>query len=215
MSKLIKQHYSKNSLQNFMTVMLSITGLFVLYRYIKSIEKDSKIIQNYVLELESRVKNIEKFQTHLNNTAHHQAVDNTISVSSFNESVNDVIVTDDNNDNLDDNDDLDDDNFDDDDDESIGSEDITNLLKKVILGNIDMNEALPEVTEVVESESDETKTNQYDIVEDNKSDDITISYKTETEYKKMNLTELRKLLKDKNMSTKGSKNELVTRLLSC
>lgn len=214
MSKLIKHQYSKSSLQNFMTVMLSITGLFVLYRYIKSIEKDSKIIQNYVLELESRVKNVEKNQMTVSNTVPPK-LDNTNSVPDGNTNVDTVIVSDDDIDDIDDFDD-------DDDDESIGSEDITNLLKKVILGNVDMNETLPEViNEVIEvvdeSESNEIETTNTkdDVVEYNKSDDITISYKTETQYKKMNLTELRTLLKDKGMDTKGSKSELVTRLLSC
>ena len=227
MSKLIKHQYSKNSLQNFMTVMLSITGLFILYRYIKSIEKDSKIVQNYLLELELRVKNIEKQQNTITNTK--------ITTSSEPQPqqkpqiIENVTIDEDELKTL----------PDDDDNESIGSEDITNLLKKVILENCDVHndknsEILDEISEInevldvtndvdvnteteqnveVEVEVNDTDTDKYNNTDH--LDDITISYKTESQYKKMTLPELREILKEKNMNTKGSKSELVKRILNC
>jgi len=227
MSKLIKHQYSKNSLQNFMTVMLSITGLFILYRYIKSIEKDSKIVQNYLLELELRVKNIEKQQNTITNTK--------ITTSSEPQPqqkpqiIENVTIDEDELKTL----------PDDDDNESIGSEDITNLLKKVILENCDVHndknsEILDEISEInevldvtndvdVNTETEqnvevEVEVNDTDTDKDNNTDhldDITISYKTESQYKKMTLPELREILKEKNMNTKGSKSELVKRILNC
>ncbi len=222
MSKLIKHQYSKNSLQNFMTVMLSITGLFILYRYIKSIEKDSKIVQNYLLELELRVKNIEKQQNTITNTK--------ITTSSEPQPqqkpqiIENVTIDEDELKTLPD-----------DDNESIGSEDITNLLKKVILENCDVHndnnseifDEISEINEVLDVTNDvdvNTETEQNVEVEVNDTDkdsntdhldDITISYKTESQYKKMTLPELREILKEKNMNTKGSKSELVKRILNC
>jgi hypothetical protein len=207
--------------------MLSITGLFILYRYIKSIEKDSKIVQNYLLELELRVKNIEKQQNTITNTK--------ITTSSEPQPqqkpqiIENVTIDEDELKTL----------PDDDDNESIGSEDITNLLKKVILENCDVHndknsEILDEISEInevldvtndvdVNTETEqnvevEVEVNDTDTDKDNNTDhldDITISYKTESQYKKMTLPELREILKEKNMNTKGSKSELVKRILNC
>jgi|TARA_Y100000389_G_scaffold105527_1_gene102433 tRNA splicing endonuclease len=202
--------------------MLSITGLFILYRYIKSIEKDSKIVQNYLLELELRVKNIEKQQNTITNTK--------ITTSSEPQPqqkpqiIENVTIDEDELKTLPD-----------DDNESIGSEDITNLLKKVILENCDVHndnnseifDEISEINEVLDVTNDvdvNTETEQNVEVEVNDTDkdsntdhldDITISYKTESQYKKMTLPELREILKEKNMNTKGSKSELVKRILNC
>ena len=212
MSKLIKHQYSKNSLQNFMTVMLSVTGLFILYRYIKAIAKDSKIIQNYVIELESRVTSIEKQQKTINieDFAKKQSI--ALNETEVDDEFDDEIEEDE------------EDEEDEDDNESIGSEDITNLLKKVMLGTADIHDEDDEddddVIEQIEVEvvaetcdGDEPAVTSNEVEPTVDHEDITISYKSD--YKKMTLPELRKLLKEKSMVTKGTKSELIDRLANC
>jgi len=207
---LIKHQYSKNSLQNFMTVMLSVTGLFILYRYIKTIAKDSKIIQNYVIELESRVTSIEKQQKSMNieDLAKKQSIAlNETEVEDFDNDLDDEIEEDE----------------DEDDNESIGSEDITNLLKKVMLGTADIHDDGVDVKEEIEVEVvdstietcdvDEPEVTSNEVEPTVDPEDIMISYKSD--YKKMTLPELRKLLKEKNMVSKGTKSELIDRLSNC
>ena len=219
MSKLIKHQYSKNSLQNFMTVMLYITGLFILYRYIKTIAKDSKIIQNYVIELESRVTTIEKHQNTINiqELAKKQSIAlNETEVDNFDNDLDDEIEKDED----------EDEDEDEEDNESIGSEDITNLLKKVMLGTADIHEdededdVIEEIeVEIVDSmktetcDVDEPKVTSNEVEPTVDPEDITISYKSD--YKKMTLPELRKLLKEKNLVSKGTKSELIDRLANC
>ena len=202
MSKLIKHQYSKNSLQNFMTVMLSVTGLFILYRYIKTIAKDSKIIQNYVIELESRVTSIEKQQKTINIEEFAKKQSIALNETEVDDEFDDEIEEDE----------------DEDDNESIGSEDITNLLKKVMLGTADIQDddvieeiEVEVVAETCDSNEPEVTSNEVEPTVDH--EDITISYKSD--YKKMTLPELRKLLKEKNMVTKGTKSELIDRLSNC
>lgn len=202
MSKLIKHQYSKNSLQNFMTVMLSVTGLFILYRYIKTIAKDSKIIQNYVIELESRVTSIEKQQKTINIEEFAKKQSIALNETEVDDEFDDEIEEDE----------------DEDDNESIGSEDITNLLKKVMLGTADIQDddvieqiEVEVVAETCDGDEPEVTSNEVEPTVDH--EDITISYKSD--YKKMTLPELRKLLKEKNMVSKGTKSELIDRLSNC
>lgn len=203
MSKLIKHQYSKNSLQNFMTVMLSVTGLFILYRYIKTIAKDSKIIQNYVIELESRVTGIEKQQKTINIEEFAKKQSIALNETEVDDEFDDEIEEDE----------------DEDDNESIGSEDITNLLKKVMLGTADIQDdddvieeiEVEVVAETCDGDEPEVTSNEVEPTVDH--EDITISYKSD--YKKMTLPELRKLLKEKNMVSKGTKSELIDRLSNC
>jgi len=199
---LIKHQYSKNSLQNFMTVMLSVTGLFILYRYIKTIAKDSKIIQNYVIELESRVTSIEKQQKTINIEEFAKKQSIALNETEVDDEFDDEIEEDE----------------DEDDNESIGSEDITNLLKKVMLGTADIQDddvieqiEVEVVAETCDGDEPEVTSNEVEPTVDH--EDITISYKSD--YKKMTLPELRKLLKEKNMVSKGTKSELIDRLSNC
>lgn len=207
MSKLIKHQYSKNSLQNFMTVMLSVTGLFILYRYIKTIAKDSKIIQNYVIELESRVTGIEKQQKTINIEEFAKKQSIALNETEVDDEFDDEIEEDE----------------DEDDNESIGSEDITNLLKKVMLGTADIQDDEEDDDDVIEQievevvaetcDGDEPEVTSNEVEPTVDHEDITISYKSD--YKKMTLPELRKLLKEKNMVSKGTKSELIDRLSNC
>jgi hypothetical protein len=186
--------------------MLSVTGLFILYRYIKTVAKDSKIIQNYVLELESRVTSIEKQQKTINIEEFAKKQSIALNETEVDDEFDDEIEEDE----------------DEDDNESIGSEDITNLLKKVMLGTADIQDdeddddvieeiEVEVVAETCDSNEPEVTSNEVEPTVDH--EDITISYKSD--YKKMTLPELRKLLKEKNMVSKGTKSELIDRLSNC
>jgi len=182
--------------------MLSVTGLFILYRYIKTIAKDSKIIQNYVIELESRVTSIEKQQKTINIEEFAKKQSIALNETEVDDEFDDEIEEDE----------------DEDDNESIGSEDITNLLKKVMLGTADIQDddvieqiEVEVVAETCDGDEPEVTSNEVEPTVDH--EDITISYKSD--YKKMTLPELRKLLKEKNMVSKGTKSELIDRLSNC
>ena len=119
---------------------------------------------------------------------------------------------------------------------SIQSEDITNMLRQVMGGNnddiedeiianimVDVNNdennvKIEELEDIDDNEDNEDNEDNADN-EDQKSDDIIITNKkdddlnSKTLLKKTN-EELKNMLKAKALSTKGTKNELVERLLS-
>ena len=101
MAKLNLPKSPTTTFHNALVMLLVIIGNFILYRYIKNVEKDTKILHTYILELNEKIKQISTRQVvqptplvHKTNTT--PDIDN------------------------------------DDDTESVGSQDITNLLKKVM-----------------------------------------------------------------------------------
>tara|TARA_Y100000389_G_scaffold198336_1_gene234680 strand:+ start:3432 stop:4055 length:624 start_codon:yes stop_codon:yes gene_type:complete len=198
---------STNSLQNIILLLLFVVGLFVLYRYVKTIETETKLLQNHLIEL------TEKIQFLLNNN--NSNTNNSSSVKQKTLHNDDAIV-------------LDDDKLKD--DMSIQSEDITNMLRKVMGGGdnedaeddiianimvdvngdaVDNNVQIEEIIE--DDEIEETKEDDDDdiIIPSKNTEDVT----SKSFFKKTN-EELKTMLKEKSLSTKGTKSELVERLLN-
>lgn len=244
---------SKNSLQNALLLLVVVVGLFMIYRYVKSIEGEVKILHNHFIELSEKVHNgamlttVEKDRKIKSKSKKNEK---STKQNSIVEEKSDEVVSDDN--------------------ESVKSEDITNILRKVIGGDDGNMEELEEdnntidimnklfsnvvqnsivednvqkctVTEIID-ESDEQKEKDDDDEQDDDEQDeedeeedennggneeedddfieIINKKNNSTNFDKVNLMkktneELKNLLKDKNLSTKGPKNELVERLLSC
>lgn len=196
---------SSNSIQNVILLLLFVVGLFVLYRYVKTVENETKILQNNLIELTERI------QLFINN--------NNAYMKPYVEpqlhtvpNVTENIVQDS------------------DDTVSIQSEDITKMLKKVMGVPDDDDDDDDEIiqTIVMDIEKDEHEENddneeesvvKIDEVKDD-DDDIIITNKqttppnlSESLMKKTN-EELKNMLKVKSLSTKGTKSELVERLLT-
>jgi len=209
---------STNSLQNIIMLLLFVVGLFVLYRYVKTIETETKLLQNHLIEL------TEKIQFILNNNGQPSKLTQS---SVEQNSVQDKLMIN-----------ADEQNDEQNDDMSIQSEDITNMLRKVMGGGdeddddciianimVDVNrddvENNVKIEEIIENDKEENMENEQedDGKENMEEDDIIIPKKSTEKVtakflsKKTN-EELKTMLKEKSLSTKGTKSELVDRLLS-
>ena len=196
---------STNSVQNIILLLLFVVGLFVLYRYVKTIETETKLLQNHLIEL------TDKIQFLLSNNSHPIQTERSVQQ---NKHEKDMSVEDQkSNDNM-----------------SIQSEDITNMLRKVMGGGDDEVEDDIIANIMVDVNSDDVKNNvqieelienedEEEKAEEDDDDEITIQNKNTEEItskfllKKTN-EELKTMLKEKALSTKGTKTELVERLLS-
>ena len=205
---------STNSLQNVILLLLFVIGLFVLYRYVKTIETETKLLHNHVIELTEKIQNM--------STCKYEAKDATMEtyVRSNNLHVEGVQNKEEEEDTA-----------------SIKSDDITNMLKKVMGGGntYDGDVIVDEI--VINVEQDEYHVTESMTIEDitnmetdnnvsdsNKNtvlnlDDTTSTHSQEEIsqeklfYRKTN-EELKGMLKVKQLSTKGSKQELVERLMN-
>tara|TARA_Y100000389_G_scaffold193485_1_gene222301 strand:+ start:3452 stop:4084 length:633 start_codon:yes stop_codon:yes gene_type:complete len=201
---------STNSLQNIILLLLFVVGLFVLYRYVKTIETETKLLQNHLIEL------TEKIQFLLNNTNNSQSAPKLTSPKLPHTEYVDVVIDDDKlNDTM-----------------SIQSEDITNMLRKVMGGGndedvdediianmmvdvngdeVENNVKIEEIVEDDDYEKEKEKEEEEDaiIISNTNTDEVTLKSLS----KKTN-EELKTMLKEKSLLTKGTKSELVERLLS-
>lgn len=211
---------STNSLQNVILLLLFVIGLFVLYRYVKTIETETKMLHNHVIELTEKIQNLSTC-----NNPKINVVDTVSTKSSVGFKNKEEAVVDQNDEN---------------DDMSIQSEDITNMLKKVMGGDSyqEDDDAIVDniIIDIKQEEDDETLTPTSMIIEDitetksennftegsNKSNVLNIDDSDkksqneviqETLMKKTN-EELKGMLKEKQLQIKGSKQELVGRLMS-
>ena len=206
---------STNSLQNIILLLLFVVGLFVLYRYVKTIETETKLLQNHLIEL------TEKIQFLLNNTNNSQSAPKLTSPKLPHTEYVDVVIDDDKlNDTM-----------------SIQSEDITNMLRKVIGGGndedvdediianmmVDVNgdevENNVKIEEIVEDDDYEKEKEKEEKEKEEEEDAIIISNTNTDEVTLKSLSkktneELKTMLKEKSLLTKGTKSELVERLLS-
>jgi hypothetical protein len=240
-----KQLYkSKNSIHNAILLLLFVVGLFILYRYVKNVDTENKMLHTHVLELSEKVhllnnintkilkesneeinvpkQNQVQNQEKLNQVELDQGELNEFLVQELNQvfepykhqtcTVEDV-----------------------DDDESIKSIDITDMLKKVMGSNCEEDEKEEEeeeeddgelldleIDEIVEKVYEEEARNSVqevstNIVEDEdveEDDEVVIvpKFSKEKLLKETN-DSLREILKSKGLLTKGSKAELVERII--
>lgn len=246
---------SSSAFHNSLLLLLVILGNFILYRYIKNIEKDTKILHTYILELNEKIKQPRGVQNSVQDVDSLKKSPNVVHSNGDAEN--------------------------DEDSESIGSQDITNLLKKVMFPEEDdelMNvlhcvgvqdisfdecddkiviaDVFDEVdneptksTECVTEYEDKDVQDESELEQnlntnseeqivpllslgsevlhggtkcetpidvDTSSDEIFLKTSTSNDKKKYtSLTneELKKLLKEKGLSTKGVKSELVMRIM--
>ena len=113
---------STSSIQNALILLLFIIGLFVMYRYVKTLETEMKLLHNHIIEITEKTHQLDTEQKKMKSSIDsgmcpmpspfppHQPVHQNSS--------NAVLMDLDNND----------------DNESIQSDDITNILRKVIGG---------------------------------------------------------------------------------
>lgn len=242
-----KQLYkSKNSIHNAILLLLFVVGLFILYRYVKNVDTENKMLHTHVLELSEKVhllnnintkilkesneeinvpkQNQVQNQEKMNQVELDQGELNEFLVQELNQvfepykhqtcTVEDV---------------------EDDDDESIKSIDITDMLKKVMGSNDEEDEKeeeeeddgelldleIDEIVEKVYEEEEarnsvqEVSTNIVEDVEDVEDEDevvIVPKFSKEKLLKETN-DSLREILKSKGLLTKGSKAELVERII--
>jgi hypothetical protein len=251
-----KQLYkSKNSIHNAILLLLFVVGLFILYRYVKNVDTENKMLHTHVLELsekvhllnnintkilkesneeinvpkQNQVQNQEKLnQEKLNQVELDQGELNEFLVQELNQvfepykhqtcTVEDV---------------------EDDDDESIKSIDITDMLKKVMGSNCEEDEKeeeeeeddgelldleIDEIVEKVYEEEEEARNSVQEVstnivkdddVEDVEEDDEVVIVPKLSKEKLLKETNdsLREILKSKGLLTKGSKAELVERII--
>ena len=223
-----KLRVATNSYQNIVLLVLLVIGLLVLYRYIKNVETDTKVLNNNIIELSKKIqmlsKNIQDDNTvcmREQNTKENTISNTTVMSQNTNEEFEPTLEQ-----------------FEEDND-SIQSEDITNMLQKVmgvspefdeidvIINNIQHdfvmqnNHEIPkskieiiEDVEDVEEQTDDTEQIQNEETISNE-DDIVITKPSEKDelFKKTN-DELKNILKEKGLQTKGNKTDLVNRILS-
>lgn len=238
---------SKTSLQNALMLLLFVIGMFMLYRYTKSIDDEVKILHNNIIELNEKLNNLGMISNEKDDECdtkpRKMVTEGGNGKSLAPRSVDKTEKIDDEND-----------------DNSVKSEDITNMLRKVIGGDEDiemfesdeseainvMNKIFTNVMQpsvhvntqeeadypkctVTDIEDDETGSNKQrnvlniddnneesakgdtnQSVTDGNSDDAL----SKIDLMKKTNEELKNLLKEKNLSVKGAKNELVERLLT-
>ena len=115
---------STSSIQNALILLLFIIGLFVMYRYVKTLETEMKLLHNHIIEITEKTHQLDTEQKNLKS-----AIDSGMcpmpppfpphQPAHQNSSNAEIMDLADNND---------------DDNESIQSDDITNILRKVIGG---------------------------------------------------------------------------------
>jgi hypothetical protein len=198
----------QKSFQNIVILLIFAIGLFILYRYVKSLENDVKALHKNVETLTNKVMNLQ--------------------VCSPPTKPQKEIIKDD----------------EDDDDDSIKHEDIHNMLKSVLnISDEDDDDTLENDEEIINDKTpvnEDTLENDEEIVNDKlENDDLSESKEIPTNetlndshvididddiqlkptlskdslMRKTN-DELKKLLKDMNLNTKGTKAELVDRILA-
>lgn len=192
---------STNSFQNIILLLLFVIGMFVLYRYVKTIEGETKLLQNHMIELTEKINQI------MNTT---RVLDDSPIVQQHQESCNL------NSCNIDE-------NSKEEEEGSVKSVDFTNMLKRVMMGGDDEDTEDIVINRIVTDVNNETDEGTFKIeeIEENEEEEeeITISSKTSKDtnakedlMRKTN-EELKNMLKLKGLPTKGSKSELVSRLI--
>lgn len=218
------------SFHNIIILVIFAIGLFVIYRYVKNLEYELKITNATVSDLSKKYDNLE-----LN---HHQPVINKVPTTL--PKVDDIVI-----------------DNDEEDTESIQSNDITNMLKKVMMHNVSDDDFVDNIMNMINEEEREGNDSQIEIIEvDNqneealegesvqveepviveepvqitntnnnqdgvkimdidthKGDDINSNQLSESTLMSKTNEQLKTLLKDKGLSVKGQKSELVKRLL--
>lgn len=207
---------SANSFQNIVLLLLFVIGMFVLYRYVKTIESETKILQNHLIELTEKMNEI---MSHRQDNMPVHSVESVVGKNTNASLHRDVYATTIENtvstDHVVDETDYD--------NESVKSADITNMLKKVMMGSLDDDDDDTIISNIVSDVKNDgvgnpPNTISIEEIEDENEEDIVIS-KTQTSnekdvlFKKTN-EELKTMLKNKSLSTKGSKAELVDRLIT-
>lgn len=212
-----KLRVATNSYQNIVLLVLLVIGLLVLYRYIKNVETDTKVLNNNIIELSKKIQILSKNIQDESKICMREQVKNT-ETNKQSESILETV---------------------DEDNESIQSEDITNMLQKVmgggvqefdeidvIINNIQQdyvtrtNDAPTSKIEIIEDEIDQQENEENEEIKsiDEKpsmDDDIIIAKPSEKdELQKKTNEELKNILKEKGLQTKGNKTELVDRILS-
>ncbi|QOI90216.1 hypothetical protein QKU58_gp115 [Pyramimonas orientalis virus] len=224
MTKSIK---SNNSLQNIILLLLFVIGLFVLYRYVKTVENETKLLHNHVIELTEKVQQMStkarstSSKKHLPNRPSEQQETQEakdfggVEVSNDSMEMSGILVEGNN-----------------DDTASIQSEDITNMLRRVMGGDDNEQEdaIINEIVVEVRNDSCEREScvkieeiEEVEEVEEVEDDEISFTQKekvspppidTKSTLLKKTNEELKNMLKTASLSTKGSKSELVERLIS-
>lgn len=220
-----KLRVATNSYQNIVLLVLLVIGLLVLYRYIKNVETDTKVLNNNIIELSKKIQILSKNIQDESNVCMREQV-KTTEIKKQSEPILEKLEED---------------------NESIQSEDITNMLQKVMGGGVqgfdeidviinniqqdyvmNTNDAPTSKIEIIEDENDQQEdendqqeyenneeikiTNEKPSVDD---DDIIITKPSEKdELQKKTNEELKNILKEKGLQTKGNKTELVDRILS-
>lgn len=218
------------SFHNIIILVIFAIGLFVIYRYVKNLEYELKITNATVSDLSKKYDNLD-----LN---HHQPVINKVPTTI--PKVDEIVI-----------------DNDEEDTESIQSNDITNMLKKVMMHNVSDDDFVDNIMNMINEEEREGNDSQIEIIEvDNqneealedesvqveeqviveepvqitntnnnqdgvkimdidthKGDDIDSNKLSESTLMSKTNEQLKTLLKDKGLSVKGQKSELVKRLL--
>ena len=220
-----KLRVATNSYQNIVLLVLLVIGLLVLYRYIKNVETDTKVLNNNIIELSKKIQILSKNIQDESNVCMREQV-KTTEIKKQSEPILEKVEED---------------------NESIQSEDITNMLQKVMGGGVqgfdeidviinniqqdyvmNTNDAPTSKIEIIEDENDQQE-DENDQQEDENNeeikiinektsvddDDIIITKPSEKdELQKKTNEELKNILKEKGLQTKGNKTELVDRILS-
>lgn len=218
------------SFHNIIILVIFAIGLFVIYRYVKNLEYELKITNATVSDLSKKYDNLD-----LN---HHQPVINKVPTTL--PKVDEIVI-----------------DNDEEDTESIQSNDITNMLKKVMMHNVSDDDFVDNIMNMINEEEREGNDSQIEIIEvDNqneealedesvqveeqviveepvqitnttnnqdgvkimdidthKGDDIDSNKLSESTLMSKTNEQLKTLLKDRGLSVKGQKSELVKRLL--
>ena len=218
-----KLRVATNSYQNIVLLVLLVIGLLVLYRYIKNVETDTKVLNNNIIELSKKIQILSKNIQDESNVCMREQV-KTTEIKKQSEPILEKVEED---------------------NESIQSEDITNMLQKVMGGGVqgfdeidliinniqqdyvmNTNDAPTSKIEIIEDDDDQQKEEEDQEEKNNTEietldeqpsidDDIIITKPSEKdELQKKTNEELKNILKEKGLQTKGNKTELVDRILS-
>ena len=236
---------STNSIGNILILFTVMIGFYILYRYIKSLESDLKLIKNEIIDIKRNSVN--------------NCVDDTIKNSDINalndinnsekqESCENIVYINDDNDDICQNDDesvkseeidmiLKNINSEDDDDIIIDEDDQEYIKTNLILGPPPTpppfptphptptppqspTQILPETTytlpTMTEHDTDDDVEHQKDPeINTSEKEFIDENIKLKSELQLLTNDELKKILKSIGQTSKGNKNELIQRIIDC
>ena len=231
---------STSSIQNAVLMLLFVIGMFVMYRYVKTIETETKLLQNHMIELSQKLQSVVSNQEDCRALLATMGEGNgammggmcpmPTKMSSRGEGLqhfdtSDQLSGSNENDDMEEEGGYEQEDCEEDpeDNQSVQSGEITNILRQVIGNAMDMEDQLPSTEDVrnmkcsleqIEEAAESAKVvmNIDDDGDEEQEQEEEDEFTEEKLYKRTN-DDLKTICREMDLSTKGTKADLVARIM--